>query len=591
MVVNSINNCEGSTQTRDTTLCKTYLKTTKDINHHLHSKNNNLSSMYNKISQVTFNSNKMCLPQFRILQIQIGQLATIVNQLQSKGSGQIPSQTIIRPQVNATSKTAKGKATQTIINAPDIDNSTRCIPLPFPRRVVQARKSEIDDELLQTFSKFHKELCINKRKKLKGDVEVGRNVYALIKSEQVLTLIQPAMPKKCSDLGTFSISYTIGKCNFDVMLDLGTSINVMPSSLYKSLRLGALEPTSVVIQLAKQEHCTSTWHFGRYVGAIDFYVLYMKDELSSKGPKLILGRPFLKTTRTNIDVHARTHFMEFGDNRVEYNIFEAMKHPIENHLVFYLDVIDQLGHDYINLHYEFPDFDYFTNCDCTCTRLNECPICTKISSAINVEQKERLFQSLKKLRDFYEHLVKHSTSNRGHAPIVSIKDLLEEETLCLGMEGIKKVMPMEKDHCLLTPYNLHLCCEPSFFEGVKQAMKRLGNGIHGEQDFVSKNLKLYEDFIVEHSLYMLEHDRLDISSLDVGNGNRSHLQLRLEASQPDEANSAMPTPLLVVRCRLCSRMPTLVRPTLDAYSHLFGSLLASKTKSALVNSNTWTIGN
>ncbi|RDX89800.1 hypothetical protein CR513_28429, partial [Mucuna pruriens] len=32
----------------------------------------------------------------------------------------------------------------------------------------------------------------------------------------------------------------------------------------------------------------------------------MKDELCRKGPILILGRPFLKITRTKIDVHAGT---------------------------------------------------------------------------------------------------------------------------------------------------------------------------------------------------------------------------------------------------------------------------------------------
>ncbi|RDY03860.1 hypothetical protein CR513_12502, partial [Mucuna pruriens] len=33
--------------------------------------------------------------------------------------------------------------------------------------------------------------------------------------------------------------------------------------------------------------------------------------------------------------------------------------------------------------FEFHDFDDFTNCDCTCTRLTKCPICVEISSAIN----------------------------------------------------------------------------------------------------------------------------------------------------------------------------------------------------------------
>ncbi|RDY07070.1 hypothetical protein CR513_08857, partial [Mucuna pruriens] len=104
----------------------------------------------------------------------------------------------------------------------------------------------------------------------------------------------------------------------------------------------------------------------------------------------------------------------------------------------------------VNLHSKFPDFDDFTDCDCTCTVLIEFLICTKISSVINVdvgvvdivggnvtrvvivqppltsimqplqplvittnklqlEQKERLLQDFKKLEDFYEHLVKNST--------------------------------------------------------------------------------------------------------------------------------------------------------------------------------------
>ncbi|RDX62026.1 hypothetical protein CR513_59686, partial [Mucuna pruriens] len=39
---------------------------------------------------------------------------------------------------------------------------------------------------------------------------------------------------------------------FDVMLDLGATINVMSSSVYKSLRLGALEPMGIVVQLANR---------------------------------------------------------------------------------------------------------------------------------------------------------------------------------------------------------------------------------------------------------------------------------------------------------------------------------------------------
>ncbi|RDY00813.1 hypothetical protein CR513_15968, partial [Mucuna pruriens] len=40
------------------------------------------------------------------------------------------------------------------------------------------------------------------------------------------------------------------------------------------------------------------------------------------------------TTRTKIDVHVGTLLMEFSDNLVQFNIFEAMKHPTEDPTLF-----------------------------------------------------------------------------------------------------------------------------------------------------------------------------------------------------------------------------------------------------------------
>ncbi|RDX74190.1 hypothetical protein CR513_46092, partial [Mucuna pruriens] len=77
----------------------------------------------------------------------------------------------------------------------------------------------------------------------------------------------------------------------------------------------------------------------------DFYVLDMEDETPWKGSILILGQPCLKTFRTKIDVHAMTLSMEFGDNLVQFNIFEAMKHPTEDPTLFRIDVIDELDVD------------------------------------------------------------------------------------------------------------------------------------------------------------------------------------------------------------------------------------------------------
>ncbi|RDX98820.1 Retrovirus-related Pol polyprotein from transposon 17.6, partial [Mucuna pruriens] len=79
--------------------------------------------------------------------------------------------------------------------------TTKEVPLLFPTTTKQARKCELDDELFQTFrkveinirllnatkyipkyAKFLKELCIRNRKKLIGDVEMGKNVFTLLKN-------------------------------------------------------------------------------------------------------------------------------------------------------------------------------------------------------------------------------------------------------------------------------------------------------------------------------------------------------------------------------------------------------------------------
>ncbi|RDX64268.1 hypothetical protein CR513_57192, partial [Mucuna pruriens] len=96
------------------------------------------------------------------------------------------------------------------------------------------------------YAKFLKELCIHKRRKIKGSREIGGVVSALTKNEEFTTGATRALPRKCRDPGIFSIPCTIGECTFadvmldlgasiNVMLDLGASINVMPALIYRSL--------------------------------------------------------------------------------------------------------------------------------------------------------------------------------------------------------------------------------------------------------------------------------------------------------------------------------------------------------------------
>ncbi|RDX69696.1 hypothetical protein CR513_51149, partial [Mucuna pruriens] len=174
----------------------------------------------------------------------------------------------------------------------------KTVSLLFPTRTLSVRKPKLDEELLKMFwkveinipflnaikqipkyVKFLKELCMDKRKKMKGGVEVGGIV------------------SKCRDPEIFSIPCTIGDCTFvDAMLDLGASINVMPTSIYKSLNFSDLEPTRMTIQLSNRSVVQPLSvledvlvQVKELIFLADFYVLDVEDETLGKGSTLILG--------------------------------------------------------------------------------------------------------------------------------------------------------------------------------------------------------------------------------------------------------------------------------------------------------------
>ncbi|MCI60197.1 hypothetical protein A2U01_0081452, partial [Trifolium medium] len=53
----------------------------------------------------------------------------------------------------------------------------------------------------------------------------------------------------------------------------------------------------------------------------------------------------MRTSRAKIDVYAGRLSMAFGQHVIHFNLFDAMKHPHEEHSVFALDLIDDLIDD------------------------------------------------------------------------------------------------------------------------------------------------------------------------------------------------------------------------------------------------------
>ncbi|CAN6715724.1 unnamed protein product [Malus baccata var. baccata] len=231
---------------------------------------------------------------------------------------------------------------------------------------MQSKKDESEKDILETFrkvqvniplleaikqvpkyAKFLKELCTTKRRMSNKEVvKVSENVSAIL---------QRKLPTKCKDPRSFTIPSVIGNTRFEnAMLDLGASINVMPYSIYASMNLGELIKDGVIIQLADRSNAYPKGvledvlvQVNHLIFPADFYVLDMEDSVHSTSLPILLGRPFMKTARTKIDVYKGTLTMEFDGEVINFNISKTMRYPDDDHSYFSINVIDSLAQEYL----------------------------------------------------------------------------------------------------------------------------------------------------------------------------------------------------------------------------------------------------
>ncbi|XP_073133924.1 uncharacterized protein [Henckelia pumila] len=253
------------------------------------------------------------------LNTQMGQLAAAISKLEAQNSSRLPSQTVVNPKENVSAITLRsGKELQIqdgLVKEPietEREKKSKVkerepIPKEAPRALKDSRKNEGIKELYETFRR-----C-----------EVNIPLLDAIKQ----------VPTKCKDPGMFSFPCQIGGVQLDTaMLDLGASINVMPYFVYASLNLGPLNETDIVIQMADRSTIFPRGlledvlvEVGDLVFLVDFYVLDMKsNELNSP---ILLGRPFLKTSKSIIDVDNGNLTMEFDGKIAKFDIFDTLKIP------------------------------------------------------------------------------------------------------------------------------------------------------------------------------------------------------------------------------------------------------------------------
>ncbi|KAL5570742.1 hypothetical protein UlMin_020339 [Ulmus minor] len=152
---------------------------------------------------------------------------------------------------------------------------------------------------MPNYAKFMKDLLTNKRK-------LGEFETVALTNECSL-LLQTKIPPKLKDPGSFTIPCSIENTYCGrTLCDLGASINLMPLFIFKQLGIGDARPTTVTLQLADRSFAHPEGKIedvlirvDKFVFPADFIIL---DFEADREVPIILGRPFLATGRTLIDV-------------------------------------------------------------------------------------------------------------------------------------------------------------------------------------------------------------------------------------------------------------------------------------------------
>ncbi|XP_021995620.1 uncharacterized protein LOC110892779 [Helianthus annuus] len=213
---------------------------------------------------------------------------------------------------------------------------------PYPGRLIKGKDAEQYGKFLEMLMKLHvnipfvealskmpkyakflKDLLTNKKKL--------DDLSTVTLSEGCSSVLQNKLLKKVSDPGSFTISCLIRNLILsNALADLGASINLMSYSIFAKLNLGDPSLKRMSLQLADRSVKfprgiaeNMIVKVDKFVFPVDFVILDMDEE--SEVP-LILGRPFLATSRALIDVHDGKLTLRVDEDEVTFDIQRSMRH-------------------------------------------------------------------------------------------------------------------------------------------------------------------------------------------------------------------------------------------------------------------------
>ncbi|XP_077211266.1 uncharacterized protein LOC143846661 [Tasmannia lanceolata] len=198
------------------------------------------------------------------------------------------------------------------------------------------------------YAKFLKNLCTQKRK-LKTQVQ--KTVHL---TEQMSAVLSNKLPPKFKDPGAPLISSVIGNLSIErALLDLGVSVNLLPSSVYEQFGFRELKTIEVILQLADRSIKIPRGLIEDVLVKVDelyfpVEILVFDMEMANNGKQqpIILGRPFLATANACINCRSGAMDISFGNKKLRLNIFNTSLGPQREEECFTVDLIDEVVSDH-----------------------------------------------------------------------------------------------------------------------------------------------------------------------------------------------------------------------------------------------------
>ncbi|GJU88616.1 reverse transcriptase domain-containing protein [Tanacetum coccineum] len=136
-------------------------------------------------------------------------------------------------------------------------------------------------------------------------------------------IILNKVPEKLEDLGKFLIPCALQELDrTNALADSRASINLLPHSIYKQLGLGALKPTRMTLELANRSVTHPMGIAEDVVVRVDGFTFLADFVVVNFEPNprvpIILGRPFLRTTKALIDLYKEKLTIRVGSDELVF---------------------------------------------------------------------------------------------------------------------------------------------------------------------------------------------------------------------------------------------------------------------------------